>query len=138
MLEKAIEIAVKAHKGQVDKGGMPFILHPLHVMNEVDGKSEKIVAILHDVVEDTNYTIEDLRKEGFSVEVLDAVKALTRLDDEDYFKYIDRVKQNKLAVKIKLKDLEHNTDFIRITNFKDDGLLEHIRRYKKAWEILNN
>lgn len=138
LLERAIDIALQAHKGQIDKGGLPYILHPLAVMTNVETKNEKIVAVLHDVVEDTKYTIEDLRKEGFPEEILLAVDTLTRRCDEDYFDYINRVKTNELAVKIKIKDLEHNTEFKRITNFSDESLVEHIRRYKKAWNILNN
>ena len=85
MLERAIEIAVEAHKGQLDKGGNPYILHPLRVMMSVDLELEKIVAVLHDVVEDSNWTFEALLAEGFSNEVIEALKSVTKKsDNEDY------------------------------------------------------
>ena len=85
MLERAIEIAVEAHKGQVDKGGSPYILHPFRVMMSVDLELEKIVAVLHDVVEDSNWTFEALLAEGFSIEVIEALKSVTKnSDNEDY------------------------------------------------------
>ena len=131
MLEKAKEIAEKAHAGQVDKGGHPYILHPIRVMERCETEETKIIAILHDVMEDTDYTLEDLRKEGFANEILEALICLTHLEREGYMEYIERVCQNPLAVRVKYADLQDNMDLSRIPNptEKDHARLE---KYKKA------
>ena len=115
MLERAIEIAVEAHKGQIDKGGSPYILHPLRVMGNVDGESEKIVAVLHDVVEDSNWTFEALLAEGFSIEVIEALKSVTKnSDNEDYDSFIQRAIGNPIGRKVKIADIRDNLDVTRI------------------------
>ncbi|GFZ29978.1 hypothetical protein CSC2_05040 [Clostridium zeae] len=136
-LEKAICLAVEKHKGQTDKGGMPYILHPIYVMNKMETETEKIVAILHDVVEDTDATFEELRNIGFSDEILSALECLTRGETEDYFDYIDRVKTKPLSIKVKLADLEHNMDFRRIKDITDEDIIKRIKKYKQAWDELN-
>ena len=114
MLEKAAKLAEKAHQGQVDKGGQPYILHPRRVMEQCETETEKIVAILHDVMEDTPYTLEDLRQEGFSEEVLEALLCLTHRGGESYMAYIGRVCENPLAARVKYADLQDNMDLRRI------------------------
>ena len=131
MLEKAKEIAEKAHAGQRDKGGNPYILHPIRVMERCETELEKITAVLHDVVEDSEFTLEDLRKEGFPEEILEALDCLTHPRGEKYMDYIERVCQNPLAVRVKYADLQDNMDLSRIPNptEKDHARLE---KYKKA------
>lgn len=137
-LEKAICLAVEKHKGQTDKGGMPYILHPIYVMSKMETETEKTVAILHDVVEDTDTTFEDLRNIGFSEEIVNVLDCLTRRESEDYFDYIDRIKANNLAIKVKLADLEHNMDFRRIKDITDEDIIKRTRKYKQAWDELKS
>ena len=131
MLEKARKIAEKAHEGQMDKGGHPYILHPLRVMNRCETEMEKITALLHDVLEDSDHTLEDLRREGFAEEILEALVCLTHLEGEDYMTYIERICQNPLAARVKYADLQDNMDISRIPQptEKDFARLE---KYKKA------
>ena len=137
MLERAIEIAVEAHKGQVDKGGSPYILHPLRVMGNVDGESEKIVAVLHDVVEDSNWTFEALLAEGFSVEVIEALKSVTKESpDEDYDSFIQRAIRNPIGRKVKIADIRDNLDVTRIPELGEKDL-QRISKYKKALKRLH-
>jgi len=137
MLEHAIEIAVEAHKGQIDKGGSPYILHPLRVMMSVDGESEKIVAVLHDVVEDSDWTVDALLAEGFSVEVIEALKTVTKeSEDEDYDLFIQRAMQNPIARKVKIADLRDNLDVTRISEITDTDV-KRINKYKKALKLLS-
>lgn len=135
MLDKAIKIATEAHKGQVDKAGAEYILHPLRVMSKLETEEEKIVGVLHDVIEDTSITFEDLHAEGFSLEIISALKHLTRGKNEKYFDYIERIKLNPIAIKVKLADLEDNMDISRIPNpCKKD--YNRLKKYKKAKDKL--
>ncbi|OPJ58245.1 GTP pyrophosphokinase [Clostridium chromiireducens] len=137
MIEKAILIAVNAHKGQVDKGGSPYILHPLRLMFSREDETEKICAVLHDVIEDTDVTLDYLREQGFSKEVLSALDALTRRNDENYEQFIDRIIENKIACNVKLADLNDNMDISRIKNLTEKDY-ERLEKYKKAkYKILN-
>ena len=134
MLNKAIIIAAKAHSGQVDKGGNPYILHPLRVLlNFCESESEatKICAILHDVVEDSDITLADLRAEGFSEEIITALDCLTKRKDESYNDFISRILTNEIACKVKNGDLADNMDLTRIPNptVKDE---ERIKKYREA------
>ena len=134
-LDRAIELAKQHHEGQTDKAGKPYIEHPLRVMNQVESEEEKIVAVLHDIVEDTEISLDDLRSEGFSEEVVSAVECLTKQDGENYDSYIERISFNPLAVKIKLADLEDNRDLTRLPEVTDKDL-ERIEKYDKALEKL--
>ena len=134
MVQKALTMAYKAHMNQVDKGGAPYILHPVYVALSVQGEDEKIVALLHDIVEDTEVTLEDLRKEGFSERVIEAVDAITHRG-EDYFEYIRRVKKNPLATKVKIADLKHNMDTSRLTEVTEKAI-QRVEKYKKALRFL--
>ncbi|HEY3739298.1 MAG TPA: HD domain-containing protein [Bryobacteraceae bacterium] len=131
-LERAIAIAAEAHTGQKSKEGSPYILHPIRVMMRVDGLDAKMAAILHDVVEDTDWTLDQLRTEGFSQPVLEAVDLLTHRDSEDYFAYVARAGTNPLAKQVKLADLEDNMNVMRLATVGDKDL-ERMRRYHKAW-----
>ena len=135
-LERAIGIAVQAHKGTSDKGGSPYILHPLAVMHNLDTDDEKIVGVLHDVVEDTQWTFEKLLDEGFSVTVVDALRSVTKQEGgEDYFDFIQRAKKNPLGRKVKIADIQHNMDVTRIKVISDKDATR-LNKYKKALEIL--
>jgi len=131
MLEKAIQCAVKAHAGQKDKAGAPYILHPLRIMMKMDSQAGMIAAMLHDVVEDSSVTLADLRDEGFSEEVIAAVDHLTRRQGEAYEIFINRLRNNPLAVKVKLADLEDNMDIRRIENVTERDI-ERIQKYQAA------
>ena len=136
MLERAIGIAVEAHKGQLDKGGNPYILHPLRVMMSVDFELEKIVAVLHDVVEDSDWTFEALLAEGFSNEVIEALKGVTKQsDNEDYDSFIQRAIRNPIGRKVKIADLRDNLDVTRIPELGEKDL-QRISKYKKALKTL--
>lgn len=110
-LKRAIEIARQAHAGQVDKGGADYIGHPLRVMERGENEEQKIVGVLHDVVEDYDWTFEMLEEEGFAPAIIEALKCVTKLSEgEDYDDFISRVMTNPLAVKVKLYDIEDNLD----------------------------
>ena len=115
-LERAIQIAALAHSGQVDKAGQPYILHPLRVMLRVASNSERIAAVLHDVVEDTPVTLEQLAGEGFAGEILEAVVALTKLPGETRMVAAQRASTNKIALAVKLADNAENMDLGRIAH----------------------
>lgn len=135
LLEVAIQIAVKAHDGQVDKANKPYILHPLRVMFFLDTEKEKIVGVLHDVIEDTHITYQYLRDNGFDDEILEAIKSVTRDESETYDEFIHRVKLNTIGVKVKLADLHDNMDLTRIGNPVEKDYVR-IRKYKRAKEKL--
>ena len=135
-LNRAIEIATIAHEGATDKYGAPYINHVTRVMNMGQTDNEKIVGVLHDVIEDTHWTFEDLEKEGFSKEVIDALKCVTKTsEDEDYAEFIARVKINPLAVKVKLNDLTDNLDIKRMPEVLESDL-KRLNKYLKAYNEL--
>lgn len=133
----ALELAVEKHKNQTDKAGNPYILHPLHVMENVNNKEGKIVAILHDIIEDTDITEDYLLKIGLSKRIVDAVVALTRSEDMDYQEYIKNLSSNPLAKEVKLADLEHNMDLKRLPTLEEKDL-ERNRKYQIAYHYLIN
>ena len=133
----ALELAVEKHKNQTDKAGNPYILHPLHVMENVNSKDGKIVAILHDIIEDTDITEDYLLKIGLSKRIVDAVVALTRSEDIDYQEYIKNLGSNPLAKEVKLADLEHNMDLKRLPTLEEKDL-ERNRKYQIAYHYLIN
>ena len=133
----ALELAVEKHKNQTDKAGNPYILHPLHVMENVNSKEGKIVAILHDIIEDTYVTEDYLLKIGLSKRIVDAVVALTRSEDIDYQEYIKNLSSNPLAKEVKLADLEHNMDLKRLPTLEEKDL-ERNRKYQIAYHYLIN
>ncbi len=136
-LKVAIDLANKYHYGQVDKAGLPYILHPLHVMNNVHGIEEKIVAILHDILEDTPITVNDLISYGFDLNLVEAIVSITKVDGESYVDYLRRIKENELARIVKLADLSHNMDISRLSNpTKKD--YQRVEKYKKAYEYLSD
>lgn len=115
-LERAIEIAAGAHRGQRDKAGEPFILYPLRVMNACSTASERIVAVLHDVVEDSDWTLEGLRNEGLAEELIAAVDAMTQRESETYAEFVSRAVRNPIARAVKIADLRDNLDMTRLAD----------------------
>ena len=138
-LTRAIEIATKAHEGATDKYESSYINHVTRVMNMGQTDNEKIVGVLHDVIEDTHWTFMDLEKEGFSKEVIDALKCVTKTsEDEDYTEFINRVKISPLAVKVKLNDLRDNLDIKRMPEILEKDL-KRLNKYLSAYnELLNS
>ena len=135
-LQRAIEIATEAHKGQVDKSGKEYIGHPLRVMEMGKSEQERIIGVLHDVVEDTNWTFEALAEEGFSKEIIDALRCVTKLsDNENYDDFIERVKKNPLAVAVKINDLTDNMDIRRLPYLSDKDV-KRLKKYLKAYKKL--
>ena len=135
ILDRAKEIAKAAHEGQVDKAGKPYIEHPMRVMKMGKTVEEKIAGVLHDVVEDSEWTFEMLEKEGIPKDVMDALRCVTKLsEDEDYDHFIARVKTNPLAIKVKLNDLKDNMDITRLDQVTEKDLArlnKYIRAYKQ-------
>ena len=138
ILDRAKAIATSAHEGQVDKAGKPYIKHPMRVMNMGKTVEEKIAGVLHDVVEDSDWTFEMLEKEGIPKDVMDALRCVTTLsEDEDYDHFIERVKTNPLAVKVKLNDLKDNMDITRLGEVTEKDLArlnKYIRAYRQLTE----
>lgn len=139
-IEKALQIAAQAHEGQRDKQGMPYILHPLRVMTGVTGEEAQIVAILHDVIEGTTITIEDLRHAGFSRRILNAMQCITHRKDMPYAAYVIGCKGNEIARQVKLSDLADNTRLERIP-FRPDKIdrdSARLRRYFLSYKFLTD
>ncbi len=136
LLEKAIEIASRAHHGQTDRYGAPYILHPMRVMSRVQSDAEKIVAILHDVVEDTKWTFDDLRSEGFPDEIVQAIDCLTKREGEPYAELVERSAGNPIARRVKLADLEDNMDIRRMPEVTAKDA-ERLAKYLAAWRKLH-
>jgi len=134
-INKALEIATKAHEGQLDKSGVAYIHHPIGVAELVEGDDAKIVALLHDVIEDTALTMEDLRQADFSEEVLAAVQVITKVKGECNDAYIARVKENPLALRVKLADIEHNRG--RMEGIADSATRERLKlKYERALQLM--
>lgn len=114
MIWEALQIAYNAHHEQLDKGGNAYFLHPVFVALQMDTEEEKITGILHDVIEDTDITLEDLKRQGFSENVIAAVDAMTRRDGETYMEFIKRLSVNEIARRVKIQDIRNNMDLSRI------------------------
>lgn len=133
----AMQVAYTKHAGQVDKAGVPYIFHPYHLAEQLQDEIACTVALLHDVVEDTDTTFEEL-SEKFPDEVIEALRFLTRTKDTPYLEYVKNIKKNKIATAVKLKDLEHNMDKARmsLTHISDEKRKRLFDRYTKAVQIL--
>ena len=130
-IEDAIILAAQAHKGQIDKGGQPYILHPLRVMLNMNTEEARIIAVLHDVIEDTDIELSTLKKYEYSDEIIKAIEALTRLPEENYTNFIKRVKENNLAKLVKMADIDDNSNINRISNPTEKDY-RRIKKYNKA------
>ena len=132
---KAFLYAAKKHKGQKDKAGKPYILHPLYVSLHCKGRKARIAALLHDVIEDTDATAADLLEMGFGRDVTAAVQLLSKPEDEDYFDYVRRVKKDPIAAEVKKNDLRHNMQLKRLKTISKKDL-ERRKKYQKALRVL--
>ena len=135
LYDKALQIAIRAHKGQKDKAGHDYILHPIRVSERCDDPRAKIVALLHDTIEDTDVTAVYLREEGFTEEIVEAVLAVTRSEGENYDDYVRRAAQNELGRMVKRADLEDNMDIRRLPELTDRDV-ERLRKYLRAWQYI--
>ncbi len=135
LTKKAVLTAFRAHEGQKDRSGLPYVLHPVHLAEQMTTEDACVVALLHDVLEDSELTVSDLREVGFTEEQLEAVELLTRREGMDYTDYVRRLKDNPLARTVKLADLAHNMDRTRLPEWteKDE---ERYRKYENAVRIL--
>lgn len=136
-LEDAIQLALTAHHEQTDKQGQPYILHPLRLMMQMPGETLKIIAVLHDVVEDSTITLDDLRAQGYDETIVAAVDALTHPDDEAYMDYVRRAAKNHLARQVKLADLQDNMNIHRLPGFTEKDMTR-MQRYHEAWTFLKS
>ena len=134
--KRAIKLCFKAHEGQVDKSGLPYVYHPLHLAEQMDDEASTIVALLHDVVEDTDYTIKDLKGMGFGDAVIEAIDIMTHRPDVPYMDYVKEIAKNTIARRVKLADLNHNSDLTRLNHEPTSHNLERLEKYKKAIELL--
>jgi len=131
-----MKIAYNAHLNQVDKSGMPYIFHPIYIAERMDDEESTIVALLHDTIEDSDLTICDLKMEGFSESVIKALECLTHDKNMQYEEYIQRIKDNPLAKKVKKVDLEHNSLLERL-EIVDESVMNRLKKYEKAKEMLS-
>lgn len=135
LTKKAMKICYNAHRNQSDGAGLPYVFHPLHLAEQMDGEFETCTALLHDVVEDTNWTIEDLEEAGFPLEVTQAVAMLTHDRDEPYMEYVLRLRGHDIARKVKISDLTHNCDYSRLNEIRSYDRKRH-RKYRIALALL--
>lgn len=135
MTNKAMVLAYEAHQGQYDKSGLPYVFHPFHLAEQMDTEEAVTAALLHDVAEDTNYTLEDLRSMGFPDTVTDALALLTHDPSVPYMEYVERLKSNPIARSVKLADLTHNSDLSRLPVVTEKDL-ERVEKYRKAIKLL--
>lgn len=134
--ENAMQIAIKVHRGQLDKGGNDYINHPVRVERRCICQEDRLVALLHDTIEDGNIASEYLLLVGFSQEVVDAVLSVSRKRGEDYFKFIQRCKANPIGRRVKICDLEDNMDITRLKELTEKDI-ERLKKYHKAYKMLN-
>ena len=133
--KKAMKLCYEAHKDQVDKTGVPYVFHPFHVAEQMTSEASTIVALLHDVVEDTDYTLDDIAAAGFGKEIVDAVALMTHEDDVPYLDYVAKLKDNPIAREVKLADLAHNSDQSRLGEI-DEETRRRLEKYEKAKALL--
>ena len=135
LTKKALSLCFEAHKGQLDKSGLPYVFHPFHLAEQMADEVTTIVALLHDVVEDTNYTLDDLRDLGFPKAAIEAINCMTHDKTIPYMDYVAKIKENPIARTVKLADLRHNSDLSRIEAITEKDL-ERVEKYKRAIALL--
>lgn len=135
MTKKAIKLMYGKHKDQLDKSGIPYVFHPFHVAEQMEDESTTIVALLHDIVEDSDMTFDQLKEEGFSDEVLAALRVMTHNSGVNYYDYVKKLGTNPIARIVKIKDLEHNMDISRLDKITDSDF-ERINKYQRCYEYL--
>lgn len=137
LFDKAVEIATKAHEGQTDKSGKPYIGHVMRVSLGCKTQKSKVIALLHDVIEDTPITPDELKAEGIPTDIVEAVLTLSRRQDEPYEEYINRVVPHPLCCEVKIADLEDNMDIRRLTEIGESDVIR-LKKYHKAWKTLTS
>ncbi len=135
LTKKALKLSFEAHKDQIDKSGMPYVFHPFHLAEQMDTEEKVIVALLHDVVEDTDYSLKDLENMGFPESVIQALALLTHDKNVPYMDYVARIKDDPIARAVKLADLKHNSDLSRL-DFVDEKAIQRVQKYEKAIALL--
>ena len=135
LTKKALKVCFDAHKDQVDKTGLPYVFHPFHLAEQMDDEISTVCALLHDVVEDTDLTFNDLLIMGFPSEVIEVLKLLTHNDDTPYIDYVKKIKGNTTAVKVKIADLKHNSDITRL-DVVDEWAEKRNQKYAQALKLL--
>lgn len=135
LTKKAMRLCFAAHAGQLDKGGVPYVFHPFHVAEQMEDELSTVVALLHDVVEDTDYTLEDLARMGFPERALSALKLLTHDKRVPYLDYVAAIRHDPIARAVKLADLRHNSDLSRLSN-PDASALARVEKYRRAIALL--
>ena len=133
--KRAMKLCYQAHRYQTDKSGIPYVFHPIHLAEQMDDEATTVTALLHDVVEDTAYTVKDLEALGFAPEVLEALALLTHADGVPYLEYVAAIKQNPIARTVKLADLAHNSDLTRLDTV-DAKALARVEKYRQAIALL--
>ncbi len=135
--KKAMKLCFEAHKEQVDKTGLPYVFHPFHLAEQMQDEETTICALLHDVIEDTDYTLDDLKNMGFSNSVLEALALLTHDDEVPYMDYVKMIATNEIARAVKIADLKHNSDLTRLDKISEKDL-KRCQKYAEALELLAN
>ena len=137
MTKKALAVCFEAHKSQVDKSGLPYVFHPFHLAEQMKDEMTTIVALLHDVIEDTSITVKELRDMGFPADAIAAIQIMTHDKSIPYMDYLARIKKNPIAREVKLADLKHNSDLTRLNEVAEKDL-ERLKKYKKAISLLED
>ena len=135
LTKKAMKLCFEAHKDQMDKSGLPYVFHPFHLAEQMTDELTIVTALLHDVVEDTEYTLDDLRQMGFPKDVMDALTLLSHDNAEPYLDYVRKIKDNPIARAVKLMDLRHNSDLTRLERV-DERALARVEKYRAAIQLL--
>lgn len=137
MTKKALKLCFEAHKNQLDKSGMPYVFHPFHLAEQMTDENTTAVALLHDVIEDTDYTLDDLRKLGFTEDVVSAVGLMTHAEGVPYMEYVAEIKKNPIAKAVKLADLRHNSDTSRLDVVTERDIAREAK-YAEAIKLLES
>lgn len=133
--KKALKLSFEAHKDQVDKSGMPYVYHPFHLAEQMTDENTTVVALLHDIVEDTDYTIADLKAMGFNSAIIEAIELMTHDDSVPYMEYVKGIRENEIARAVKLADLKHNSDLTRL-DVIDEKASGRKKKYEEAIRLL--
>ncbi len=134
--KKAMKLCFEVHKEETDKSGLPYVFHPFHVAEQMPDEKTTVAALLHDVVEDTPCTLQDLADLGFDAEILDALALLTHEEGVPYMEYVARIRDNEIARTVKLADLRHNSDLTRLDRI-DEAAIKRVEKYRAAIELLS-
>ena len=135
LTKKALSLCFEAHKDQVDKSGLPYVFHPFHLAMEMTDELSTVVALLHDVIEDTDYTLQDLEKMGFPPAVLETISLMTHREGVPYMEYVATIKTNPLARIVKMADLRHNSNIARVDNPTEKDYAR-VEKYRRAMALL--